>query len=145
MAISTLSFTDRTQAERVAATLVASVLVVKEKRVQTLEEAPPSPYTTLTLLEDATFRYGWSGEHAMQIAQSLFEQGLITYPAYRFNSYGPNRAGNRLVAGARTIWCGCRGQDYTNGRRPGCHRRSARSHPANRARCVSGANSLAAG
>ena len=80
MAISTLSFTDRTQAERVAATLVASVLVVKEKRVQTLEEAPPSPYTTLTLLEDATFRYGWSGEHAMQIAQSLFEGGLITYP-----------------------------------------------------------------
>ena len=80
MAVTTLPFRERIQAERVAATLVASVLVVKEKRIQNMEEAPPSPYTTLTLLEDATFRYGWSGEHAMQVAQSLFEGGLITYP-----------------------------------------------------------------
>lgn len=80
MAISTLSFTEHQQAEHMAATLTASVFLVKEKRVQTVEEAPPLPYTTLTLLEDATLRYGWSGERTMQIAQSLFEGGLITYP-----------------------------------------------------------------
>jgi DNA topoisomerase-1 len=80
MAISTLSFTEHRQAEHMAATLAASVFLVKEKRVQTVDEAPPLPYTTLTLLEDATLRYGWSGERTMQIAQSLFEGGLITYP-----------------------------------------------------------------
>jgi len=80
MTVSTLSFTDRTQAERMADSLAASALVVKGKRVQPVEEAPPLPYITLGLLEDATLRYGWSGEHAMQVAQKLFEQGLITYP-----------------------------------------------------------------
>ena len=90
MAISTLSFTERKQAESMAATLAASVFLVREKRVQTVEEAPPLPFTTLTLLEDATLRYGWSGERTMQIAQSLFEGGLITYPRTDSTHTDPN-------------------------------------------------------
>ena len=80
MTVCTLSFTEQRQAEGIAAALANSALIVREKRVHSVEEAPPPAFTTLALLEDVTFRYGWSGEHAMQAAQSLFEQGLVTYP-----------------------------------------------------------------
>ncbi len=49
--------------------------------IEDLEETinPPPPYTTDTLLRDAATRLRMSVEEAMQIAQELFESGLITY------------------------------------------------------------------
>ncbi|NPA70580.1 MAG: reverse gyrase [Crenarchaeota archaeon] len=49
--------------------------------VEDLEETinPPPPYTTDTLLRDAATKLRISVEEAMQIAQELFESGLITY------------------------------------------------------------------
>ena len=73
-----LNFKSLTEAERAAQSLV--VLRVLSKNTRTVEEAAPSPYTTLTLLEDTAEKFGWSGERSMAIAQSLFEHGLITYP-----------------------------------------------------------------
>lgn len=40
---------------------------------------PPPPYTTDMLLEDASRIYGFSTTKTMNIAQELFESGLITY------------------------------------------------------------------
>lgn len=50
----------------------------REERIE--EEAPPMPHTTAELLEDAALRLGWTAERTMAAAQSLYEQGLITYP-----------------------------------------------------------------
>ncbi len=49
--------------------------------IEDLEETvnPPPPYTTDTLLRDAATKLRISVENAMQIAQDLFESGLITY------------------------------------------------------------------
>jgi len=41
--------------------------------------SPPPPYTTDTLLRDASLRLGFSAAKAMMIAQDLFEVGLCTY------------------------------------------------------------------
>jgi reverse gyrase len=41
--------------------------------------SPQPPYTTDTLLYDASRKLGLSAEKAMRIAQELFESGLITY------------------------------------------------------------------
>ena len=57
------------------------------KHVEIIEEAPPQPYTTATLLEDATTRLNCSADQVMRLAQLLFEgielygahTGLITY------------------------------------------------------------------
>lgn len=53
-------------------------VAAREEHIE--DEAPPLPYTTADLLEDAALRLGWTAEQTMQVAQSLFEQGLITYP-----------------------------------------------------------------
>ncbi|MEP0805696.1 MAG: hypothetical protein HRF47_09415 [Chloroflexota bacterium] len=53
-------------------------VAAREERIE--DEAPPLPYTTADLLEDASLRLGWTAEQTMAAAQSLFEQGLITYP-----------------------------------------------------------------
>lgn len=53
-------------------------VAAREERIE--DEAPPLPYTTADLLEDAALRLGWTAEQTMAAAQSLFEQGLITYP-----------------------------------------------------------------
>ena len=43
------------------------------------EELPPFPFTTDTLLEEASRKLGFSTTKTMTIAQELFEQGFITY------------------------------------------------------------------
>jgi len=40
---------------------------------------PPPPFTTETLLYEASRRYGYPAQKTMRIAQELFEAGLITY------------------------------------------------------------------
>jgi DNA topoisomerase-1 len=75
---SVLQYQNQTEAEKVARTLTSLRVVSKQSRV-VREEAPP-PYTTLTMLEDTASKLGWDGRRTMAVAQSLFEQGLITYP-----------------------------------------------------------------
>jgi DNA topoisomerase-1 len=40
---------------------------------------PQPPFTTSTLQQDAGNKFGWPARRTMQIAQRLYEQGLITY------------------------------------------------------------------
>jgi DNA topoisomerase-1 len=43
------------------------------------KQAPPAPFTTSTLLQAASVTLGYKPDQAAQLAQKLFEQGLITY------------------------------------------------------------------
>ncbi len=42
-------------------------------------QAPPPPFTTATLLQAASVTLGFKPDQTAQLAQKLFEQGLITY------------------------------------------------------------------
>src|SRR6185437_2890659 len=42
------------------------------------KNAPP-PFTTWTLQQEAARKLGFSASHTMRVAQSLYEDGLITY------------------------------------------------------------------
>ncbi len=55
-------------------TSYVKVVGLKEEEVN-----PPPPFTTDTLLEEASMRLGLSSTRVMEIAQDLFELGLITY------------------------------------------------------------------
>lgn len=55
-------------------TSYVKVIGLKEEEIN-----PPPPFTTDTLLEEASIRLGLSSTRAMEIAQDLFELGLITY------------------------------------------------------------------
>ncbi|MBI3343097.1 type I DNA topoisomerase, partial [Candidatus Gottesmanbacteria bacterium] len=52
------------------------VSAVEKKEVR---RSPPPPYTTSTLQQDAGRRLGFSAKKIMQLAQKLYEEGMITY------------------------------------------------------------------
>lgn len=53
--------------------VVAEVIEKKGKR------SPLPPFTTSTLQQDASRRFGYSGKRTMSLAQKLYEEGHITY------------------------------------------------------------------
>ncbi len=59
---------------------------------------PFSPYTTSTLTQDAAYKFHWSAKYTMSIAQSLFENGHITY--HRTDSTNLNKD---AIFGARDV------------------------------------------
>lgn len=52
------------------------VSAVEKKEIR---RTPPPPYTTSTLQQDAGRRLGFSSKKTMQLAQKLYEEGIITY------------------------------------------------------------------
>ena len=55
-----------------------------ESRVASIEDKPYTtrpypPFTTSTLQQEANRKYGFTARHTMQVAQSLYENGHITY------------------------------------------------------------------
>jgi DNA topoisomerase I len=53
--------------------------VVTAAATKPASKAPPPPFTTATLLQAASVTLGYKPEQTAQIAQRLFEEGLITY------------------------------------------------------------------
>ncbi|MCX8196418.1 MAG: reverse gyrase [Acidilobaceae archaeon] len=66
---------DRREAERAALSAVVVERVTREEATL----SPPPPYSTDSMLYEASLRLGMRVEAAMRVAQELFEAGLITY------------------------------------------------------------------
>lgn len=75
-----LPFASETEAQHIAADLTGTALLVVDRCEEIITEYPPLPYTTATLLEDAALAFNWTVSQVTQVAQTLFEQGMITYP-----------------------------------------------------------------
>ncbi len=67
---------DKAVAEQIAA--IRDVQVVKLEDTKT-KKSPPPPFTTDTLLQAASVRYGMSPEQTMTFAQEVFAAGYINY------------------------------------------------------------------
>jgi len=74
------------------------------------KRTPPAPYTTSTMQQAGANKFGWSAKKTMQIAQSLYEQGYITY--HRTDS--TNLAAEAVKEAAGYIWEHY-GQEYALG------------------------------
>lgn len=68
--------TDKTRAAQASGVRDVEILGFKEG---TAKRAPPAPFTTSTFQQAAYNQLKLTPEQAMQIAQQLYEQGLITY------------------------------------------------------------------
>ena len=66
------------EAEKVILNLDPEFQVEKIETKEVLRWPLP-PFTTSTLQQEASRRFGWSARQTMRIAQSLFEKGFITY------------------------------------------------------------------
>lgn len=72
--------TNKLAAEKMAAAVVAEPnFTLKSYETKETSESAPCPFTTILLQQAASKRFGWTAKKTMEIAQSLYEKGLITY------------------------------------------------------------------
>jgi DNA topoisomerase-1 len=64
-----------------------------------LSKNPPPPFTTSTLQQEAARKLGFAASHTMRLAQSLYEDGLITY----MRTDGVQMAGEAISAARRAV------------------------------------------
>ena len=66
-------------AHALVSSLLGTALSVKSMEESPRTERPKPPFSTSTLQQDAGSRLGWGAQITMRIAQSLYENGYITY------------------------------------------------------------------
>jgi DNA topoisomerase I len=70
---------DEETAERVRQILERATYSVESTGDKSIAKGPPPPFTTSTMQQAASRRFRFSGKQTMQVAQSLYEDGHITY------------------------------------------------------------------
>jgi DNA topoisomerase I len=73
------SVENQSQAEEVEKYLRTSEYKVSSVEEKEFKRTPPPPFTTSTLQQAASNKLGWTAKRTMQVAQSLYEEGHITY------------------------------------------------------------------
>jgi len=74
-----IEINNKTEADEVVAELEKAGYEVGEVEKKDSRRYPSAPFTTSTLQQAASNRLGWSSKRTMQVAQGLYEEGLITY------------------------------------------------------------------
>jgi DNA topoisomerase-1 len=77
--IDRLTIGDEATAMAARAAVEAGRFSVASVETKPLTRNPPPPFTTSTLQQEAARKLGFSASHTMRIAQSLYEDGAITY------------------------------------------------------------------
>ncbi len=70
---------NKEQADQLLAELNGLTYRIKDIKIDEFRKSPYPPFTTSTMQQAASNVLGWSAKRTMQIAQGLYEQGLITY------------------------------------------------------------------
>jgi DNA topoisomerase-1 len=74
-----LSIGDQGTAMAAKAAVEEGRFTVVSVETRPLSRNPPPPFTTSTLQQEAARKLGFAASHTMRIAQSLYEEGAITY------------------------------------------------------------------
>ena len=74
-----LSIGSKGDADAAKATVEAGRFTVASVETKPFGRNPPPPFTTSTLQQEAARKLGFAASHTMRVAQSLYEDGLITY------------------------------------------------------------------
>ena len=74
-----LSIGNEADATAAKADVEAGRFSIASVETKPLVRNPPAPFTTSTLQQEAARKLGFSASHTMRLAQSLYEEGAITY------------------------------------------------------------------
>ena len=77
--IERLTIGNKGDADAAKAVVKAGHFTVSSVETKPFSRNPPPPFTTSTLQQEAARKLGFSASHTMRVAQSLYEEGLITY------------------------------------------------------------------
>jgi DNA topoisomerase-1 len=94
-----LSIGDQGSAEAAKKVVEDGRFTVASVETKPLSKNPPPPFTTSTLQQEAARKLGFSASHTMRLAQSLYEDGLITY----MRTDGVQMAGEAISAARRAV------------------------------------------
>jgi DNA topoisomerase-1 len=97
--IDRLSIGDKGSADAAKAVVEAGRFTVASVETKPFARNPPAPFTTSTLQQEASRKLGFSASHTMRLAQSLYEDGLITY----MRTDGVQMADEAISAARRAI------------------------------------------
>ena len=74
-----LDIPDEATARRIEGALKSGAYKVTSIEAKPVRRNPPPPFTTSTLQQEASRKLGFTANRTMQVAQRLYEDGLITY------------------------------------------------------------------
>ena len=94
-----LSIGNKGDADAAKAVVEAGRFTVASVETKPFGRNPPPPFTTSTLQQEAARKLGFSASHTMRVAQSLYEDGLITY----MRTDGVDMAPEAISAARRAI------------------------------------------
>src|SRR5687767_9234436 len=94
-----LSIGNQGDADAAKAVVDAGRFTVSSVETKPFSRNPPPPFTTSTLQQEAARKLGFSASHTMRVAQSLYEDGLITY----MRTDGVDMAGEAISAARKAI------------------------------------------
>jgi DNA topoisomerase-1 len=77
--IDRLTIGNKGDADRAKVAVEAGRFTVASVETRPFAKNPPPPFTTSTLQQEAARKLGFAASHTMRVAQSLYEDGLITY------------------------------------------------------------------
>jgi DNA topoisomerase-1 len=97
--IDRLTIGSRSEADLAKAAVEAGRFTVSSVETKPFAKNPPPPFTTSTLQQEAARKLGFAASHTMRIAQSLYEDGLITY----MRTDGVDMAPEAISAARRAI------------------------------------------
>jgi len=99
--IERLTIGNRGDADAAKAVVETGRFSVSSVETKPFSRNPPPPFTTSTLQQEAARKLGFSASHTMRVAQSLYEDGLITY----MRTDGIDMAPEAVSAARRAIAC----------------------------------------
>lgn len=70
---------NKEEADKIVSNLKSSAYSVLGVNKKEVRKNPYPPFTTSTMTQAASRLFGWSSKKTMSVAQSLYEEGLITY------------------------------------------------------------------
>ncbi len=97
--IERLTVSSKGEADAAKSVLEAGRFTVSSVETKPFGRNPPPPFTTSTLQQEAARKLGFAASHTMRVAQSLYEDGLITY----MRTDGVDMAGEAISAARRVI------------------------------------------
>jgi DNA topoisomerase-1 len=97
--IERLTIGTKADADAAKAVVEAARFSVSSVETKPFVKNPPPPFTTSTLQQEAARKLGFSASHTMRVAQSLYEDGLITY----MRTDGVDMAPEAISAARRAI------------------------------------------